>query len=500
MPQRSRPLFTMLFQETIDQNLPLISTHPEATRIHAEMLEIELEISKLKERYKRLSSQLNRSSSDRPNLPRLNLDQNSTFPRIMSQNSLKSNLPAPPACKENSKSNLSCYGEEDTVFRSHDNRSRLSVIPSPLNSPTLSLSLVDEQTISSSIRSPSYESISQPNSPEPSYNDQKCSENRRYRQSSPPSRKHRSRDKTPDNERRTRKSNVVDTAVNLLLIQNLMQRPKEQIFDGNPLKFHLWFNELNRQIEKLNAGPMDAIMIFRSNSVGEPKELIERLMSNGDDSSKRILKRIIKELEERYGNSLDISRNIREKIQNLPTIYKSDDSRTYFKKLREISETCVDATNARRKAQSLRILDCPDEIDKIRLKLPNDLNDRWRRKRYRILQKYSEEPRFSEFSEFLEKETQIIWTDRYFQSCLPIAPSIKGVKNEFKRLVRGFKRHSSPKTNKYCILHNSEHHDTKWCVKYKKMEDTEKWFLRRKHDLCDRCLKNHSSKFCSNLT
>ena len=60
----------MMFEEIITQD-PRTSTHPNASRIHAEMLEIELEISKLQERYNCLSSQLNRSSSVRQNLPKL---------------------------------------------------------------------------------------------------------------------------------------------------------------------------------------------------------------------------------------------------------------------------------------------------------------------------------------------------------------------------------------------------------------------------------------------
>ena len=503
-----------MFEEIITQD-PRSSTHPEATRIHAEMLEIELEISKLQERFKRLSNQLNRTSFDRQNLPVLNLDHNkTTFPRIMRQNSLKSNLPEPPACNENydSKSNLSCNGDEDTVFWPYEDGSEYSVITSPLSSPTHSLSTVEEQTMPSPPLSPSYErsskrtrnhdainkSISWSNSKEPNYYDQKCSESRSYRQSSPASRKSRAR--TPLGSRQSRQSKAGDTAVNLLVMQRLIQEPRKPLFDGNPLKFNLWFNELNRQIEKLNADPMDAAIIFRSNSTGEPKQLIERLMSNENDSCRRILKRITKELKERFGNSIDISRNIREKLQNLPTIYNSDDSKTYLKKLRQISETCVDAVNARHKAQSLRVLDCPEEIDKIRIKLPNDLNERWRRKKHRILQKYNDEPRFSEFSKFLEKETAILWSDRHYESCIPFVPSITGVKDQFKNLVRGFKRHFPPKPNQFCVVHHSAFHDTKWCVKYKKMDDIEQWFVRRKFGLCDRCLTNHAGKACSNLT
>ena len=391
-----------MFQEIYTQD-PRTSTHPEASRIHAEMLEIELEISKLQERYKRLSSQLNRSSSDRQNLPKLNLDHNKTSPRIMSQNSLKTNLPKSPPGKGNydSKSNLSYNDDVDTAFWSYEDESQFSVIPSPLSSPTHSLSTLEELTLSSPPPTPSYKrsckrtrnhdainrSISRSNSPESSYINQNCTEKRRYRQSSPSSGRHGSRNKSPDNKRRNRRYNSGDSAVNLLLMQQLMQKSREPLFDGDPLKFNLWFNELNRQIEKLNAEPMDAIMIFRSNTVGEPKVLIERLMSNGNESSRRVLKRITKELKERFGNSMDISRNIRDKLQNLPSINDSDNPKTYFNKLRQISETCIDAENARRKAPSLRILDCPDEIDKIRMKLPNDLNERWRRKKYRIFKK-----------------------------------------------------------------------------------------------------------------
>ena len=506
-----------MFQEIIDENLPLQSTHPEATRIHAQMLEIEFEISKLQERYQHLSSQLRCTSSRRQNLPELNFDHNKTFPRIKSQNFLKSNLPEPPSCKENYdfKSNQSCNGYEDTVFWSYEDGAEFNATQSPLSSPTHSVSSVEEQTMPPSPPTPSYKrsslrmrnhnanyrSISRSNSPESRHNAENCTEKRRYRQSSPSSGYRRGfRNKSPDKERRTDQSNPCDTAVELLLIQRLIQEPRGPLFDGNPLRFNLWFNELNRQIEKLNAQPMDAVLIFRSNTVGEPKELIERLMSNGNDSSKRILKRITKELEERFGNSRDISRNIREKLQNLPTIYDSDSAETYFDKLRKISETCIDAANARRKAKSLRVLDCPDEIDKIRIKLPRDLNEQWRRKKYRLLQKYGEEPRFSEFSEFLEKETQILWTDRHFKSCLPSGPTINSVKSQFKSLVRGFKRHFPPKPNQFCVLHNSVHHDIKWCVRYKKLEDIEKWFVRRRYGLCNLCLKNHDGKACSNLT
>ena len=90
-------------------------------------------------------------------------------------------------------------------------------------------------------------------------------------------------------------------------------------------------------------------------------------------------------------------------------------------------------------------------------------------------------------------EADILASDKYF-TCLPAPPKLKDVRRRFKKLFN-----TSNKTkdaSKFCVLHNSKHHDTSFCKAYLKLDPNEKFFLRRKNNLCDRCLTNHFSQPC----
>ena len=94
---------------------------------------------------------------------------------------------------------------------------------------------------------------------------------------------------------------------------------------------------------------------------------------------------------------------------------------------------CIEAVIASRKVSALLILDSPQEIESIRQKLPASINQRWRRKKFTFIERHGFEPKFKDFSKFLEREADISASDKYF-TCLPAPPKLKDVRRRFKKL------------------------------------------------------------------
>ena len=390
--------------------MPLPSNHPNASKIHAKILEVEHEISKLQVLHQHLTSQLQRVSSFNHEIHERHLDRRGIGDTL-----------------------------GDRARRGFD-------------------------------RQPSRENISRTSSPSGSdishHNVKSRSRRRRTKLEDPTSYSHS--------------------------IQQLLQPPSKP-FSGNPMDFTLWLKNLNREMDSLDVEPFDAVRILRNHSCGEPKRLIERYMSNHKINDKQLLKLITTELEKRFGAKRDIARGILDKINNLPPVYDDESPSKSYEKIRQFSDTCMEAVIASRNVSSLLILDSPQEMESIRQKLPTSINQRWRRKKFTFIKRHGFEPKFKDFSKFLEREADISASDKYF-TCLPAPPKLKDVRRRFKKLFN-----TSNKTEdatKFCVLHNSKHHDTSFCKAYLKLDPNEKFFLRRKNNLCDRCLTNHFSQPC----
>ena len=219
----------------------------------------------------------------------------------------------------------------------------------------------------------------------------------------------------------------------------------------------------------------------------------------------------MKDLETRFDCMSDVTHIIRKKLRELPSIGEDEDFSSTFQKMQTISDNCDHALNIARENPELGVF-LETDVPMIRSKLPDSMNQSWREKKSKIKKKYGEKARFSDFSKFLRKEVDMLRSDKpapqysppvsriasdepASQCFPPVSRIATHLRHQVKSLFKDY-RDPHPSSTRFCKLHNSPHHHLRWCKAYLSMPETEQWFFRRHHQICDRCLIDHSGQPC----
>ena len=198
-------------------------------------------------------------------------------------------------------------------------------------------------------------------------------------------------------------------------LQDTLPLPEPEIFGGDLLHYPLWLKSFETIIEGQTDKVSQRLYYLGKYTRGEPREAISGLLLLETADAYRRAKKI---LAERFGNPFLVADAYRRKINEWPKIPPNDGT-----SLRRFSDFLVHCQTVTKTIKYLKVLDDPDENQKMLQKLPRYLIDRWSREVDRWLNKEGEEqnrgeesvpdgdgtvyPPFKAFCRFLEREARI---------------------------------------------------------------------------------------------
>ena len=219
-----------------------------------------------------------------------------------------------------------------------------------------------------------------------------------------------------------RKSTVEDPLTRLADIlsqrrlQDSLPLPEPEIFSGDLLHYPVWLKSFQTIIEGQTEKVSQRLYYLGKYTTGEPKEAIGGLLLLETEDA---YKRARKILSDRFGNPFLVADAYRKKINEWPKIPPNDGMG-----LREFSDFLIHCQTATNTVKYLKVLDDPDENQRMVRKLPRYLVDRWSREVDRWLNRDEDQPSseitssdvrkgevdyppFSVFCRFLQRESRV---------------------------------------------------------------------------------------------
>ena len=163
--------------------------------------------------------------------------------------------------------------------------------------------------------------------------------------------------------------------------------------------------------------------------------------------------------------------------------------------LSEVIKACIALIDT----PDLSILNHNIGLEPIRKKLPNFVNNAWRKKRSDYLEQHGTYPKFNIFCDFLQKMSDSLCDD-----VLPITfphntlPSHNNTKTTNARVL--YTSSDEKEAKLYCAFHKVDAHDTQSCTSVIQMEPTDKRAFIMRNGLCFRCLGHHLASKCREKT
>ena len=215
------------------------------------------------------------------------------------------------------------------------------------------------------------------------------------------------------------------------------------------------------------------------------------------------------QLSKRFGSNLLVSNSFSERLYRFPKIKAPRETPKLGRILRKFSDLCISANHASKKNKELGNILLADlagsGFHKLEEKLPSQQQNQWRRIKHEIEERCFEERiedgsiLFPSFCEYLRKESDSLCNN--YARFRPDMASKANLKPKLRERETNSNTEKVENQNVRCILHNSNFHSTQNCKRFHSLTPIEKWFLRRKNNLCQTCLEDHGAKPCpSNST
>ena len=219
-----------------------------------------------------------------------------------------------------------------------------------------------------------------------------------------------------------RKSTVEDPLTRLADIlsqrrlQDTLPLPEPEIFSADLLHYPVWLKSFETIIEGQTEKVSQRLYYLGKYMAGNPKEGISGLLLLETEDAYKQARKI---LSDRFGNPFLVADAYRKKINEWPKIPPNDGA-----SLRKFADFLIHCQTATNTVKYLRVLDDPDENQRMVRKLPRYLVDRWSREVDRWLNKDEDQPcseitssdvhegevgypPFSVFCRFLQRESRI---------------------------------------------------------------------------------------------
>lgn len=278
-----------------------------------------------------------------------------------------------------------------------------------------------------------------------------------------------------------------------LLTKDLIKDSIEP-FSGCPYKFWPWIQQIKNRTEYLTLTPGEYMQIMESNSVGEPKRVIQQFISSCGTIDANKAHEIFSNLVERFGSSSKITKDLLHTLSEFPPI----NNQNVEESLRSLLDLCRLMEFNMRDTPELQFMNIAQGVELVRQKLPKFLQDRWRSYGQDFEDKNNcQHPPFSYFIEFLNKQVREISNTNYKNIYLREKSSQQEKKNYKTFITKENEPTQTVQTaERFCFLHNVSNHSTADCRTFLKLPYADKQKKAFEHKLCYLCLQQHLMADC----
>lgn len=272
---------------------------------------------------------------------------------------------------------------------------------------------------------------------------------------------------------------------------------------GQEERFFTWSALLQNRMSGVELSAMDQISVLKANTIGEANKLVENFLAAASSDPTSALKIIWEKLKQRYGSSEHVANNLRKRLCEFPVIRSDDD---FSKRLRELEDLCLVVNAHMGVVPSLQSLNFGDGLWLVKGKLPEFLQNRWRKvgTQYKAMNE-GQHPPFTIFLKFLTEMADEFSDPSFF-------PSIAKTNDSFKHRSFALISHRSQslpasqdeptsitpvEDRSPCIIHQPAKHRTVRCHSFAQMNVEDRRRLAKDEALCYRCLGFHKAEHCT---
>ena len=224
----------------------------------------------------------------------------------------------------------------------------------------------------------------------------------------------------------------------LAINQNKSKLPQPRVptFDGNPVEYRTFARAFESLIESRTTSGTERLYYLEQYTAGDVKELVRSCHHLDPDEGYAEARRLI---EKKFGHEFRIASAYESKALNWPPVKSEDGSA-----LSRFSVYLASCKNAMKGSQYSSKFDQPDNIQKLILKLPYSMRERWRRVVDDIMELQGRPVKFDDLVSFIDREARIATNPVFVQ----IAESSKMVE---ARSCKGTVQKSLPKSRELSL-------------------------------------------------
>ena len=178
-----------------------------------------------------------------------------------------------------------------------------------------------------------------------------------------------------------------------------LPQPRVPIFYGNPFEYHTFVRSFESLIESRTSISTEGLYYLEQYTAGDVKELILSCHHLPPDEGYRQACRLMKK---KFGDEFRIASAYESKVLNWPPIKPEDGTA-----LSRFSIYLASCRNAMKGSQYSSKFDQPDKIQRLVLKLPYNMRERWRRLVDDILELQKRPVKFDDVITFVDREARI---------------------------------------------------------------------------------------------
>ena len=164
-------------------------------------------------------------------------------------------------------------------------------------------------------------------------------------------------------------ADALDRLADILHKKDKLPKREPAVYTGNIFDYPAWINSFKVLIEDQCPDYHDRLYYLGKYTSGDAKDAIKGMLAVSTEESYVRARRV---LEERFGDKLRLARSFRDKINDLPEVKPGDS-----KALEKLSDFLIQCENAMGELSHLSVLNDPEEYEKIIVKLPKYLRERW---------------------------------------------------------------------------------------------------------------------------
>ena len=187
----------------------------------------------------------------------------------------------------------------------------------------------------------------------------------------------------------------------LAINQNKSKLPQPRVptFDGNPVEYCTFARAFESLIESRTSSGTERLYYLEQYTAGDVKELVRSCHHLAPDEGYAEARGLI---EKKFGDEFRIASAYESKALNWPPV-KSEDGPA----LSRFSVYLASCKNAMKGSQYSSKFDQPDNIQKLILKLPYSMRERWRRVVDDIMELQGRPVKFDDLVSFIDREARI---------------------------------------------------------------------------------------------